>query len=63
MKPLNITCNECGREAIPTHIEIVANPSRPSQIVELILTIKCPQCGPRKQPAPPDPKQDETKAQ
>ena len=32
--------------------EITANPKRPSEIVDLILWIDCPHCGPRKQSAP-----------
>jgi hypothetical protein len=52
MQPQNVTCDRCGSDAVPVHIEIVANPDRPSEIVDLILWIDCPNCGPQKQPAP-----------
>jgi hypothetical protein len=55
MTPLDIKCNQCGSDSIPRRVEIVANPQRPSQIVDLILVIDCPKCGERKQPAPADP--------
>jgi hypothetical protein len=48
----NITCDSCGRSAVPAHFEIIANPKRPSEIVDLLLWIDCPHCGPRKQSAP-----------
>ena len=51
-QPKNITCDICGRSAIPAHFEIIANPKRPSEIVDLILWIDCPHCGPGKQSAP-----------
>jgi YgiT-type zinc finger domain-containing protein len=54
MMSQTITCDQCGSEAVPLRIEIVANPNHPHQIVEEILLIKCPKCGERKQPAPPD---------
>jgi|SRR6185295_7620360 hypothetical protein len=51
-RPTNIRCDVCGGSAIPAHFEIVVNPKRPSEIVDLFLWIDCPHCGPRKQPAP-----------
>jgi hypothetical protein len=54
MAVLDIKCTECGSDALPKRVEIVANPERPTQIVELILVIQCPKCGWRKQPAPMD---------
>ena len=51
-RPTNITCDSCGGSAVPAHFEIIANPKRPSEIVDLLLWIDCPHCGPRKQAAP-----------
>src|SRR5262249_21262123 len=51
-RPKNITCDVWGRSAVPAHFEIIANPKRPSEIVDLILWIDCPHCGPGKQAAP-----------
>jgi hypothetical protein len=51
-RPTKITCGNCGRGAVPAHFEIIANPKRPSEIVDLLLWIDCPHCGPRKQAAP-----------
>jgi hypothetical protein len=51
-RPTKITCDNCGRGAVPAHFEIIANPKRPSEIVDLLLWIDCPHCGPRKQAAP-----------
>jgi hypothetical protein len=51
-RPANTICDVCGASAIPAHFEIIDNPKRPSEIVDLILWIDCPHCGPRKQSAP-----------
>jgi len=49
-----IRCQVCGSEAIRLEIEIIGTAGTPSEIVGLNKWIRCPNCGPRKQSAPPD---------
>ena len=49
-----IKCQACGSDANRFEIEIIGTAGTPSEIVELNNWIRCPNCGPRKQSAPPD---------
>jgi hypothetical protein len=49
-----ITCDQCGADATPLRIDIIPDPNKSNVIVDLILWIRCPNCGERGQSAPPD---------
>jgi hypothetical protein len=50
----NITCIQCGSDAIPLRVDIIANADRPSEVVEFILHLRCANCGEQSQPLPPN---------
>lgn len=52
MQTHHIQCDACGSSASRLEIEIIGPVGTPSEIVDLDMWIRCPKCGPRKQPPP-----------